>query len=115
MNFNPGIYLEFKNKLEQNSENIEQGRLLYQQNAEPSCVLCHGRAGDGLGQMGSALIPPPRNFTCVETMDSVSDGQLFWIIRNGSSGTAMPAFKNLDEDQIWQLIHYIRHFSKKDH
>jgi methylamine---glutamate N-methyltransferase subunit C len=23
----------------------------------------------------------------------------------------MPAFKNLDDDQIWQLIHYIRHFS----
>ena len=44
-------------------------------------------------------------------MKELPDGQLFWIIRNGSQGTAMPAFKNLHDDQIWQLIHYLRHFS----
>jgi len=46
-------------------------------------------------------------------MDSLPDGQLFWIIQNGSPGTAMPAFKGLADEQIWQLIHYIRHFSEK--
>ncbi len=108
----PRSFLELNNPLEQNPENIEQGRLLYQQNAEPSCVLCHGSGGDGLGQMGAALVPPPRNFTCAETMDSVSDGQIFWIIKNGSEGTGMPAFGNFSEESIWQIILYIRQFTQ---
>ena len=41
--------------------------------------------------------------------DSVPDGQLFWIIKNGSPGTGMPSFKNhLNDTQVWQLIHYVR-------
>jgi len=40
------------------------------------------------------------------------DGQLFWIIRNGSPKTSMFAFPSLTDDQVWQLIHYIRQFSK---
>lgn len=109
----PLSFSELINPLEQNPGNIEQGRLLYQQSVEPSCVLCHGRAGDGLGQMGAALVPPPRNFTCAETMDSVSDGQLFWIIKNGSEGTGMPGFGHLPDDSIWKLVNYIRQFSRR--
>jgi len=45
-------------------------------------------------------------------MKSLPDGQLFWVIQNGSPGSVMPAFDNLDDDQIWQLILYIRNFSK---
>jgi len=45
-------------------------------------------------------------------MDPLPDGQLFWIIKKGSPGTSMPAFKNLEEEQIWQLIHYLRNYSK---
>ncbi len=108
----PQLFLEMKNPLEKSDANIEQGRLLFQQNAEPSCALCHGMSGDGLGQMGAALVPPPRNFTCADTMDSVSDGQLFWIIKNGSEGTGMPAFGNLNEESIWQVILYIRQFAQ---
>ncbi len=63
--------------------------------------------------MAQGLSPMPRNFTCSETMKEISDGQMFWIIRNGSPGTGMPAYKFLSEDEIWKLILYIRHFDKK--
>jgi len=44
-------------------------------------------------------------------MRDLLDGQLFWVIQNGSRGTAMPAHKFfLDKEQIWQLILYIRKF-----
>ncbi len=41
-------------------------------------------------------------------MESIPDGQLFWIIRNGSAGTGMPAFSDLGDEQIWQLVHFLR-------
>jgi hypothetical protein len=58
--------------------------------------------------MSSGLKPPPRNLTCSETMAGISDGQLFWIIRNGSPGTGMMAFAGLSDEQTWQLILYVR-------
>ena len=98
------------NPLENSSDNIEKGRLLFQLDAQPSCTMCHG-SGNGLGMMSSGLVPPPRNFTCKETMEQIPDGQLYWIIKNGSPGTGMPAFEGLADRQIWQLIHYIRQLS----
>jgi len=41
-------------------------------------------------------------------MKDISDGQLYWVIKNGSVGTGMMAFSGMPDNQIWQLIHYIR-------
>jgi hypothetical protein len=46
-------------------------------------------------------------------MKSLSDGQLFWVIKNGSKGTAMSAHKfTLSDKDIWQVIHYLKLFSR---
>ncbi len=104
-----------KNPLKASRENIFAGQTLFHFDAEPGpCRLCHGISGNGLGILFRQLSPGSRNFTCDHTMKNIPDGQLFWIIRNGSKGTAMPAFTNLDDEQIWQLILYIRHFADKD-
>ena len=91
---------------------IESGRLLFQLDAQPTCTMCHGRNGDGTGMMGGSMVPPPRNFTCGETMNAIPDGQIFWIIKNGSPGTGMPAFSGLKDEQVWQLVHYLRSLVK---
>lgn len=62
--------------------------------------------------MGAALVPQPRNFTCGATMKDIPDGQLFRIVKNGSPGTGMMSFAGLQDDQIWQLVHYIRSLAK---
>ena len=31
-----------------------------------------------------------------------------WIIKNGSPGTAMPPFDYLNDEEIWQLVIYLR-------
>lgn len=108
----PTSYWELKNPLEPSTANIRQGKLIFQQTAEPACAMCHGMAGDGLGQMASGLNPPPRNFTCGETMKSIPDGQLFFIIKNGSDGTGMPAFTQLSDESVWQLILFIRQLAE---
>jgi len=68
-------------------------------------------AGSGNGSMAISMNPKPRNFTCKQTMKDISDGQLFWIIKNGSKGTAMQANSYLSDKKIWQLVHYIRSLS----
>ena len=88
----------------------EAGKTLYHKTAKPmACKMCHGEKGDGLGKLGKALKPRPRNFTCQETMKAVSPGQMFWIIKNGSKGTGMVAHaKTLSDQDIWNVIKYIR-------
>ncbi len=110
----PDKIVQQKNPFESNAENFIKGESLYQWTAEPNpCKVCHGPAGNGLGMMAQGLSSMPRNFTCSQTMKEVSDGQMFWIIKNGSPATGMPAYKFLSDDEIWKLILYIRHFEKK--
>lgn len=111
----PDEFLKLRNPLTATPQNVLAGKTLFQVDAKPSaCRLCHGISGDGLGVMFKQVQPMPRNFTCYQTMDDLPDGQLFWIIKNGSPGTAMPSFKYLEDDQVWQLILYLRSFSKKE-
>lgn len=79
---------------------------------EFGCAACHGRKGDGKGPMWDHFNPPPRNFACAMTVNGIPDGQLFWIIRYGSPGTAMPGHPRLTEDQIWQLVLYLRRLAR---
>ena len=110
----PEEFLKRKNPLEATPPNILAGKTLFYVDAQPSaCRVCHGISGDGLGVLFHRVEPKPRNFTCVHTMDNIPDGQLFWIIKNGSPGTDMPSFSYLEDDQVWQLILYLRSFSKK--
>ncbi len=112
----PDEFLKMTNPLPPSSENIFAGQTLFHFDAEPGpCRVCHGISGNGLGILFRELTPSPRNFTCSQTMSALPDGQLFWIIQNGSPGTAMPAFGKLGTEKIWQLIHYIRHYSKEGH
>lgn len=97
------------NPLPSNSKVVGEGRDLYQGDVKPACALCHGEEGDGRGMLSTQFDPRPRNFECRETVNGIPDGQLFWIIENGSPGTAMPGFGDkLSDDQIWQIVHYLR-------
>ena len=109
----PDDYLTKTNPVPSSSRAVQAGKALFLRTAQPiACVMCHGEQGDGKGLMGGALVPPPRNFTCGAMMREIPDGQLFWIIKNGSPRTGMTAFEGLPDEQIWQLIHYIRSLAR---
>jgi len=91
---------------------LQTGKKLYENVTPLACKLCHGEQGDGKGDPDFESTPPARNFTCAPTMNALSDGQLFWIIRNGSPNTSMPAFADLSEQDIWTLVYYLRSLSK---
>jgi cytochrome c553 len=105
----PDEFLKLKNPLKPDSINLFAGESLFHTDAQPTaCKICHGSTGNGMGMMAPGLNPPPRNFSCSETMKSILDGQMFWVVKNGSSGTGMVAYKSLSDKQIWQIILYLR-------
>jgi mono/diheme cytochrome c family protein len=106
-------FLNMKNPIQPTDENIDAGAKLFLGSIAPiPCTTCHGVAGNGLGDPDFESTPSPRNFTCKETMGSIPDGQLFWVIKSGVPRTSMPSFADLTDDQIWHLILYIRHMGK---
>lgn len=108
----PAHIASMQNPLPANDDNIDDGEDLYEDDAEPvACIACHGEDGDGDGVMARMFSPAPRDFTCGQTMHQIADGQIFWIIKNGSIGTSMPAFKELSDEDIWKLVHYVRKFA----
>jgi len=105
----PDEFLKLENPLKPDSLNLFAGESLFHTDAQPTaCKICHGSTGNGMGMMAPGLNPPPRNFSCSKTMDNISDGQMFWVVKNGSPGTGMVAYKSLSDKQIWQIILYLR-------
>ncbi|MCY7386512.1 MAG: c-type cytochrome [Burkholderiales bacterium] len=110
----PDDYYNRKSPLTAQLLDAKAGEKLYFDGATDrfSCATCHGSKGDGHGEMAKQYDPPPRNFSCPQAVNGVPDGHLFWIVRFGSPGTGMPAHKNFSDDQIWQLVAYVRGLAK---
>ena len=72
-----------------------------------SCVLCHGERGDGRGVRREGLTSQPRNFTDPQWRASTSPRRVFFAIREGLHGTAMPSWKALSEQESWALTAYV--------
>ena len=90
------------------SKNIQRGKKLYRKEAKPTArKMRHDIRGNGNGRLARGLETAPRSFTCKDTMQSLLGVQLFWVIKNGPKGTAMPAHKlTLGDEDIWQIIYY---------
>ena len=75
------------------------------------CSQCHANDGSGKTEMGQYLYPRAPDMRRPATQQ-LTDGELYYIIRNGVPLTGMPAWgePNLDQDDdSWQLVLFIRH------
>lgn len=72
------------------------GALLYRDH----CLQCHkaNAAGDGHKR------PSLRS----ARLQSASDGDIEWFLRQGDLGHGMPSWSSLPETQRWQLVAYLR-------
>lgn len=93
-------------------ETIEKGRMLF--HGKAFCVTCHGRDGKGLGDIEGLRGKLPRNFTDKAWQAARTDGELFWILKNGSPGTDMASFIPLilTEEEAWHVLLYVRSFGR---
>ena len=75
------------------------------------CAFCHANDGSGQTEIGQNLYPKAPDMHQSETQ-SLSDGELFYIIHNGIRLTGMPAWgEDPPEEDLdsWKLVHFIRH------
>lgn len=75
------------------------------------CATCHANDGSGETTIGRNLYPKAPDMRKPATQ-TLSDGEIFWIIKNGIRLSGMPAWgaDTKEDDRVtWELVHFIRH------
>jgi mono/diheme cytochrome c family protein len=75
------------------------------------CAMCHGKDGDGKGDMAADMKVKLLDYTDPAALKDKTDGELFYIIKNGK-GEMTGEGDRLKPDEIWNLVNYVRSFSK---
>ena len=88
-----------KNPLGSSPPAIATGQRLYSQ----ACQACHGGNAAG-SERGPALSTGVFKY-------GAKEGEIFLNIRNGITGTKMPAFAKLEIEQVWQIVSYLTSLS----
>ena len=90
-----------------NADIVKEGRTHFADH----CAVCHSNDGSGQTPIGKNVYPKAPDLRLSDTQ-SLSDGELFWVIHNGIRFTAMPAWGSGDPEKdidSWKLVHFIRH------
>jgi mono/diheme cytochrome c family protein len=96
-----------QNPVKPGPESLAKGKKLYGYD----CAMCHGEKGDGKGEMASD-IKNVTDFTNPEALKNRTDGELFYVIRHGK-GDMPPEGDRAKDDDIWNMVNYIRSLAKK--
>lgn len=76
------------------------------------CAMCHGTKGDGKGDLVADMQLTMKDLTNPASLQGMTDGQLFYIIKNGKG--KMPAEGDRAKDpDVWNLVILVRSFAKK--
>jgi mono/diheme cytochrome c family protein len=97
-----------ENPVKPTAESLARGKRQYGYD----CVMCHGKTGDGKGDVAADLKLKMRDESDPATLKELSDGALFYIITKGKDQMPPEAGRVKDEG-IWDLVNYVRSFAKK--
>lgn len=64
------------------------------------CAHCHGEDGQGTKKRPSLRTE--------RVQQQATDGDLHWLLVNGSMKSGMPSWSKLGDPQIWQVITYVK-------
>ncbi len=99
---------EIQNPFENTSENLEEGKRLYNINCSP----CHGEKGDGNGQLvelpgggDGPFTSRPQSYKAL--LPTLKDGAIFYSVSYGKNMMGGYGFQ-LSVKERWQVIHYIK-------
>lgn len=74
------------------------------------CAVCHANDGSGETTIGQGLYPKTPDMREARTQE-LTDGELFYVIRNGVRFTGMPGWgteHEAEDRDSWALVHFIR-------
>jgi mono/diheme cytochrome c family protein len=98
------------NPVKYSGEIIAEGRAHFADH----CATCHANDGSGNTPIGRSMWPKAPDLRLAQTQ-SLTDGELFWIIENGIRFTGMPGWSTgtrEGETSTWHLVHFIRRLPK---
>lgn len=84
-----------------NPKSVEAGAVVFARH----CGSCHGADAAGRGKHPSLRTP---------RVQQASDGELQWLLLNGSLAHGMPSWAGLPEVQRWQVIRYLHSLPQDD-
>ena len=67
------------------------------------CAKCHGADAEGHGKK-----PSLRS----SRVQDATDGEIFWLLKNGNLAKGMPTWSKLPEPTRWQVIAYVKSLGK---
>ncbi|MFQ5971847.1 MAG: c-type cytochrome [Alphaproteobacteria bacterium] len=95
-----------ENPVEATSASIVRGARLYRFN----CLICHGSSGRGDGPAAGSVDPRPTDLAVAGRARTMGD--LAWKIMRGRG--EMPGWEDeLREEQIWDLVNFIKSLEKE--
>ena len=95
------------NPVKPTEESLAKGKKLY----GFDCAMCHGNNGNGKGDMATDM-KNVTDFTNPDALKNRTDGELFYVIRNGK-GEMPPEGDRAKDQDIWNMVNYIRSLAKK--
>ena len=103
----PEKYKNMKNPVKADKASLTAGATLWTKH----CASCHGKKGLGDGSKAAQLDTQPGDFTD-KKVQAQTDGSLFYKSWEGRDD--MPSFKKKipDQEDIWNLVNYIRTFKQ---
>lgn len=99
---------KWKNPMKPTPDNIAKGKEIF--TGKGTCFTCHGNEGRGDGPAGAALDPTPRNFHNPKFPQAKTEGEMRWVIMNGSPGTGMISYSPsvISEEELELVILFER-------
>jgi len=76
------------------------------------CAICHGATGDGKTDLAKDMSLSLGDWTDEKTLAAKADSDLFVTIRNGKGKMPPEASGRAKDDEVWNLILYLRAMSK---
>lgn len=103
----PDNFKKMKNPVASDATSLAEGKTLW----NTHCKSCHGAKGLGDGSKAAQLKTEAGNFSDA-TVQSQSDGALFY--KTGEGRDDMPSFKKKlpDADERWHLVNFMRSLKK---
>jgi mono/diheme cytochrome c family protein len=99
---------QLANPVKPTPESIALGKKYYGYD----CAMCHGANGDGKGDVAVDEKLKIGDFRDPATLKDKTDGELFYVLKNGHG--QMPAEPiRLKQDELWNLVNYVRSLSRK--
>jgi mono/diheme cytochrome c family protein len=98
-----------KNPVKPTQEGLAEARKLYGYH----CAMCHGKAGDGKGDLAEQMKLDLRDWRNPTSISKYTDGELFYIITNGRGKMEGGEGDRTKEEVRWNLVSLVRSFGEK--